>query len=115
MARLTLSQFIEQLRERCDRSDRVAGYDIRVLDNAVLKTRVHLSIDAFIDVYYNPTNGTCSYTLVQDKRRIYGADNAFIGWHTHPFENPDEHRLCDEILFHEFLSTIEQWMSKKGH
>ena len=79
MAGLTLFQFAEQLQEICDRSDLVVSYDIRMLDNAVLKARVYLSIDAFVDVYFNPTNGACSYTLVQDNRRIYGADNAFVG------------------------------------
>ena len=110
MAGLTLFQFAEQLQEICDRSDLVVSYDIRMLDNAVLKARVYLSIDAFVDVYFNPTNGACSYTLVQDNRRIYGADNAFVGWHVHPFENPDEHRLCGEVLFHEFLNVVEQRM-----
>ena len=109
MASLTLSQFVDVLRDACDQSDLVTSYDIRVLDNAVLKTRVFLTVEAFIDVYYNPTNGNCSFTLVQDSKRIYGADNAFIGWHIHPFEDPDKHRLCGEINFAEFLKTIEIW------
>ena len=108
MADLTLHQFIETLRGECDRSDLVVSYDIRVLDNAVLKIRIFLTIAAFIDVNYNPTNGNCSYTLVQDEQRIYGADNAFVGWHIHPFEDPDEHRLCKEVFFHDFLKTVEQ-------
>lgn len=108
MADLTLPQFIETLRRACDRSELVVSYAIRVLDNAVLKIRVFLTIEAFIDVYYNPANTNCSYTLVQDGQRIYGADNAFVGWHIHPFEDPDEHRLCEEMVFHEFLKTVEQ-------
>ena len=112
---MTLSHFIETLRGACDRSNLVISYDIRVLDNAVLKTRITLAIDAFIDVYYNPVNGTCSYTLIEGGPRIYGADNAFIGWHIHPFENPDEHRLCEEVPFDEFLKTVEQWVSQHPH
>lgn len=110
MAGLTLSQFIERLRRICDQSALVVSYDVRVLDNAVTKTRVFLTIDASIDVYYNPVNSTCSYTLIQDNQRIFGADNAFVGWHIHPFENPDEHRLCEEVRFEEFLNAIEQWI-----
>ena len=107
MADLTLAQFVDGVRQSCDQSDLVITYDVRLLDNAVAKIRVHLVGDAFIDVYFNPSNGTCSYTLVQDNRRIFGADNAFIGWHTHPFENPDEHHLCEEVSFEEFLSAVE--------
>lgn len=109
---MTLSQFIETLHGECNRSGLVVSYDIRVLDNAVLKARITLAVEAFIDVYYNPANGNRSYTLVQGGRRIYGADNAFIGWHIHPFENPVEHRLCEEVPFHEFLKTVEQWQAK---
>lgn len=108
---MTLSHFIERLRGTCDRSNLVVSYDIRVLDNAVLKARITLTIDPFIDVYYNPANGTCSYTLIQGGQRIFGADNAFIGWHIHPFENQDEHRLREAVTFHEFLKTVEQWVS----
>jgi hypothetical protein len=63
-------------------------------------------------VYYNPANGAISYTLVQAGQRIYGADNAFIGWHIHPFENPLEHRSCKELPFHEFLEAVELWVSQ---
>lgn len=107
MAALTLSQFVDDVRRICDQSELVVTYDIRLLDNAVAKIRVYLVGEAFIDVYYNPANGTCSYTLVQDDRRIFGADNAFVGWHIHPFENPDEHRLCPEVRFGEFLGAVE--------
>ena len=113
MANLTLAQFTDSLREICDRSDLVISYDIRILDNAVLKTRIFLNIEAFIDVYYNPANGNCSYTLVQNNQRIYGADNAFIGWHIHPFEDPSEHRLCDEIFFSEFIKNVEEWAEEQ--
>ena len=109
---MTLSHFIEALRGACDRSNLVVSYDIRVLDNIVLKTRILLTIEAFIDVYYNPANDTCSYTLIQGGQRIYGADNAFIGWHIHPFENPEEQRLREGVPFDEFLKTVEQWASQ---
>jgi hypothetical protein len=109
---MTLAEFIEKLQEACNRSGLVASYDLRVLDNTVLKARITLASEAFIDVYYNPTNGAISYTLVQAGQRIYGADNAFIGWHIHPFENPLEHRSCKELPFHEFLEAVELWVSQ---
>ena len=113
MADLTLAQFIEAARQACDQSDLVVSYDVRVLDNVIVKIRVFLSMDAFVDVYFNPANGNCSYTLVQGNRRIYGADNAFVGWHLHPFESPKDHRLCAEISFGEFLRTVEHWARER--
>lgn len=113
MADLTLAGFIETVRSACDQSDLVVSYDVRILDNAILKIRVFLTIEAFIDVYFNPVNRNCSYALVHGNRRIYGADNAFVGWHLHPFESPDEHRLCEQVPFGEFLTAVEQWIRQR--
>jgi len=45
---MTLAEFIEKLQEACNLSDLVASYDIRVLDNTVLKARITLASEAFI-------------------------------------------------------------------
>ncbi len=98
MAGLTLPQFVEMVCRICDQSNLVISYDVRVMDNAVAKTRVFLAVEAFIDAYYNPASDGCSYALVQSGRRVYGADNAFVGWHIHPFESPDDHHVCGPFL-----------------
>lgn len=108
MAGLTLPQFVEMVCRTCDQSDLVSSYDVRVMDNAVAKIRVFLTAAAFIDVYYNPANDNCSFALVQNSQRIYGVDNAFVGWHIHPFESPDDHHLCGPVPFGEFLKAVEQ-------
>ena len=115
MADLTLSQFIETVRLVCDQSNLVVSYDVRVLDNAVVKIRVFLTDAAFIGLYFNPANDNCSYALVRNSQRIYGADNAFVGWHVHPFESPDDHRLCEPVPFGEFLGRVERWMRQRDH
>jgi len=109
MAGLRLSEFVETVRLACDRSDLVTGYNVRILDNVTVKIRVLLRVKAFIDVYFNPENGNCSFALIKGGKRIYGADNAFIGWHLHPFGSPDQHVPCPELSFDDFLLTVEEW------
>lgn len=109
MADLTLVQFTQTVRRACDESDLVVSYNVRILDNTILKVRAFLALEAFIDVYFNPVNSNCSFALVRGDQRIYGADNAFIGWHLHPFEEPESHQPCGEVSFGEFLEMVEEW------
>ncbi len=107
MAGLNAFEFARSIQDICHQSTRVISYDVQILDDIVVKIRVALSGDAFIDVFYNADSGKCSYALIQQSTRICGADNAFIGWHKHPFGNPEQHIVCAEISFADFLHEIE--------
>ena len=109
MAELDLLDFVKSVRQTCDESELVTTYDIRILDNATAKVRVFLAMEAFIDIYFNPENGNCAFALIRGRVRIYGADNAFIGWHIHPFDTPDQHQPCGEVSFGDFLRAVEEW------
>jgi hypothetical protein len=85
----------------------VLTYDVRILDDTVVKIRVELTYGAFIDVFYNTDSGKCSYALVEEGVRVYGADNAFIGWHIHPFHDPQDHIRSPEVSFAQFLAAVE--------
>jgi len=45
--------------------------------------------------------------LVEGDRRIYGVDNAKVGWHRHPLDDPDQHVPCAPVRFEEFLADVE--------
>ena len=107
MADLDAVTFARAVQHSCHAVEIVASYDVQLLDDVVVKIRVALVAAAFIDVFYNADSGKCAFALVQDGRRIFGADNAYIGWHLHPFENPEQHLPCDEISFEEFLNAVE--------
>ncbi len=107
MAYVSPIQFARTVQEACDRSVPVIGYDIQILDDTVVKIRATLEADTFIEVFYNADTGKCSYALIKDAMRVFGADNAFIGWHIHPFEDPSEHVASSELSFQEFLEAVE--------
>ncbi len=85
----------------------------QILDNTVVKVRVALSYGTFVDVFYNSDTGKCSYALIENSARIFGADNAFIGWHIHPFGNPAHHKKTTQVAFGDFLISIEQHYTAK--
>lgn len=60
MARLSAIEFARSLQDVCNQSDLVTTYDVKILDDAVVKIRVVLIYDAFVDVFYNDDTGSCS-------------------------------------------------------
>jgi hypothetical protein len=104
MAYLNAFEFARIIQDNCAQSDLVVSYDVWILDDTVVKMRIILTIRAFIDVFYNVDSGKCSYALIEEGARVFGADNAFVGWHIHPFDNPGEHLLSPEVSFAEFLT-----------
>ena len=107
-------QFARRVQETCDRSELVLTYDIRILDDTIVKIRVVLTDGPFIDVFYNADSGKCSYALVEGSVRIYGADNAFIGWHVHPFDDPRDHVHSPEVSFGDFLTAVEKYVESEA-
>lgn len=62
---------------------------------------------SFIDVFYNVTTDKTAFALVVDGQRIYGKDNAKMGWHVHPIEDPSSHNSCTPVSFRDFLAEVE--------
>lgn len=62
----------------------------------VLKARVYISGDLFLQVYRNDGFGTTNFALILGDRRIYGRDERDGSWHRHPAEDPDAHDESDE-------------------
>jgi len=107
MARISASEFARLVQDDCHQSSLVVSYEVQILDDTVVKIRVVLTLDAFIAIFYNADSGKCSYALIEHGVRVFGADNAFIGWHIHPFNAPEEHIPASEVSFADFLSAIE--------
>jgi hypothetical protein len=73
---------------------------------------VHLTAAGmFISIFCNVTTGKTAFALVKGARRLYGVDNAKMGWHRHPFDDPDQHISCAAISFEEFLAEVETHFS----
>ena len=60
----------------------------------ILRGRVLLEQDRFLQVYFNEETGTTAMALIEDEQRIWGVDyDDLRGWHVHPVDDPDQHRV----------------------
>ncbi len=107
MAELSPRLMLERIADACAQSPIVSAYAIRILDPDVLNLRVHLVDDSFIEVFFNAATDKTSFALIAQNKRIYGKDNAKMGWHLHPLDNPKAHRLCAPVSFETFLAEVE--------
>jgi len=108
MAAVTTEQLLSELQQACYRSALVDHVETRVIDADTLSVRIHLTrAETFISVFYNVATDKTAFALVESGQRIYGADNAKMGWHEHPFRNPARHEPCSPIEFKEFLARVE--------
>ena len=104
---VTLREVYRDTLNACAQSTVVSGIEPLLLDEPVLKLRIHLGTVAFIDVFFNAETGKTSFALIKNGQRIFGVDNT-RGWHLHPFDDPESHSPCEEIRFESFLNQVEK-------
>jgi hypothetical protein len=110
MAALTTEQLLSELQQACYRSALVDHVETRVIDADTLSVRVHLArAETFINAFYNVSTDKTAFALVEGGQRIYGVDNAKMGWHEHPFHHPTKHANCAPVEFAEFLARVEEY------
>lgn len=107
LADLTPRDLLERIVTACAQSPVVTAYAVRTLDLDVLSLRVYLMDGSFIEVFHNVATEKAAFALIAEGHRVYGKDNAKMGWHVHPLDNPDSHHLCDPISFETFLAEVE--------
>lgn len=106
MAILTPEDRLEEIVAACARSAVVEAYSLRTLDADILSLRVHLTDGSFVEVFYNTATDRTAFALILEDERVYGKDNAKIGWHVHPVDDPQAHRPCTPVSFEELLAEV---------
>jgi hypothetical protein len=107
LAPLTLREAYRHIVDTSAQSPVVTGIELLLLEEPVLKLRVHLGTSLFVDVFFNAETSKTSFALIKDAQRIFGADNT-RGWHRHPFGSPESHCPCEAMAFASFLRHVEE-------
>jgi hypothetical protein len=82
---------------------------VRRLMPTSIVLRVPIVGGRFVEAFFNEATGTTAYALIQEGRRVFGADNTGGRWHLHPFEDPEGHHPWPgEISFAEFIAEVER-------
>ncbi|HID63761.1 MAG TPA: hypothetical protein EYP49_13640 [Anaerolineae bacterium] len=111
---MTTIELLQRLVIACQKCDLVEAYAVREMDEDTLSVRVFLSDGSFISVFYNIATARVAFALIKEKQRIYGKDNAKMGWHAHPFDDPEGHYPCEPVDFEGFLKEVERHFSDRS-
>jgi hypothetical protein len=85
MAAITAAEFTRHALDCAQRHPAIKTVAVDIQDNIIAKIRFTIKPTDFIDLFYNSDTQTTSYTLIQNQKRIFGADNTG-GWliqHSH--------------------------------
>ena len=58
---------------------------------SILKARLRIEQDVFIQIYVNAKKNKISYTLIVNNQRTFSKDCIYGKWHMHPFQSPHFH------------------------
>jgi hypothetical protein len=88
--------------------------DLIVLEQTVslIKARLHISADLFVQIYRNDKFQTTNLALIHNGQRLFARDELDGNWHRHIHTRPEEHDIssegCKAVTLAEFLDEVEQ-------
>ena len=92
--------------------------EIIVLTAQVVKLRLYVSPDLFIQVYRNDRYGTSNFALIHRGRRLYARDELAGEWHRHPAPDPSQHDTSADgqrqVTLEEFLNEVESILAEQS-
>ena len=111
-----LRQFLKDV-EECVKA-RGLGYSIVDLTENVVKVRVQITENIFVQVYYNRASGVRNYVLIGWNKRLFGRDCVGGSWHRHPFEDPEQHDFsgegAKEVSVCDFIDEVITILKEEG-
>ena len=79
---------------------------------SLVKIRLHISPNLFVQVYRNDRYETTNLALIYNGQRLYARDELDGHWHRHNYRRPEEHETSKEgrrpVEVGEFLDEVEQ-------
>lgn len=85
---------------------------------ALLKARLYISPQVFLQVYRNDDYETTSFAVIAHGKRLYGRDQLRGRWHRNPHDDPESHDTgtegtrCVDLL--QFLAEADTVLNKTG-
>ena len=101
---MDVRDFLVSLLNRLSSLESVKKVDLNA-EVFVLKGRVWIEDNRYVQVYFNEITGTTAFALIEKGQRIWGMDfDNMRGWHLHPFGKADEHERVNEMNIEEILT-----------
>lgn len=104
---MDVATFLSALLEALAGRPFVRSVDLHT-EAVIVKGRVLLEDDRFLQVYFNERTGTTAFALIEDDQRIWGVDyDNLRGWHVHPVAHPDQHEDVESMTPHDVVQALE--------
>lgn len=105
---MDLNQFLLSLLHSLSTLDFVEKIDLHT-EVFILKGRVILRKNRFLQVYFNEETGTIAFALIEEGKRLWGIDfDNTKGWHLHPVGNPEGHHNISFMTVEDIMKALEE-------
>jgi len=115
---MNVARLFEALQNEIKRRPYLLRLEMLEQTPRLLKVRLHISPELFVQVYRNDQYDSTNLALVHNGRRIYGRDQLCGNWHRHAGIQPDSHDVSQEgqksVDLDEFLNEIEAVLASSG-
>ncbi len=106
---MDLIQFETELRNELQLIPYVTQIDIKKRTPISLRGLIGLQKNYELTVFFNETFYIISFSLIFKDKRIWGIDrDNRIGWHKHPFENPELHEPINKMSIAEIITAFNE-------
>jgi hypothetical protein len=115
---MTVTELLASLQAEATHRAYVRRLDLLELSPSLLKARLFVTDQLFVQVYRNDRFDSTSLALIENGRRLYGRDQFGGVWHRHA---PDAAELHDtsplgqlSVTLAQFLDEVENVMADLG-
>ncbi len=115
---MNVSQLISTLYREVENRAYIKRMEISDQSQTLLKARLYISRDLFVQIYRNDRFNTTNLALIYHRQRIYARDQLGGVWHRHTVAAPHLHDTSDEgrrqVDLSKFLDEIEDVLTAMG-
>jgi hypothetical protein len=113
---MNVSDITHHLSYECGRRKYVVRFEILNHSASLIKARIFIAPETFIQVYRNDLFNTTNLALIHNGQRIYARDELNGMWHRHPAHNPQIHDRSPEgqrpVTLSKFLDEVENILAE---
>jgi len=115
---MNVAELLMSLRKEVERRFYIHRVDILEQTLNMLKARLYIAPDIFIQIYRNDRFDSTNLALIHNGARIYGRDQVGGAWHRHDHAAPDRHDTTpdgqESVTLAQFLDEAETVMASTG-
>jgi hypothetical protein len=108
---MNVSELLGELQRAIDERAYFVRFDLLDQSERILKARIYISPNLFVQVYRNDQFDTSNFALIHNGRRLHGRDQVAGRWHRHNTDQPQLHDTSLEgqqaVNLTEFLTEVE--------